>query len=130
MLVLDGLQLVGVQPEQAQDGRCDLGGLDGLAEGMRLVVDAGPGDDERYVAVPSVRASVFGDRPWAAGVDAPVPDNAEQLGYAGAPGGAKWAARSVTRRVRASFSMISTVVRRLSHQKCRVGGTACDAWGR
>ena len=63
---LDGLQIVGVESEQGEDGRRDLGGLDLLPTGP-VVADRVPGIDERDTAVLRIRRAVFGELALTAG---------------------------------------------------------------
>ena len=64
---MNGLQLGGVEPEQAQDRRCDLGGFYWLGNTPTRLGDASTGQNKGHVAVLLVGPAVLGDLALAAG---------------------------------------------------------------
>ena len=79
--------VLGVQAEQRQDGRRDLGRLDRSSD-AGAVTDAGAGDTTSgHVAVLRVVTAVLGDLALPAGVDDAVLGDADHVRDAGSPAG-------------------------------------------
>jgi hypothetical protein len=83
---LDGLQLDGAKPEQAQDYRRDLCALHWLPSCLRVVHTSADKHDG-HVAVLWVGPTMLSDLAFAAGVDGAVLHNAHQIGNPWVPGG-------------------------------------------